>query len=76
MTRLERAARAMNEALPLDSGNAGYDDATLIPVVRAVLTAIRDHPPETDRVTRQHGYSGDLDLVWKDMIDAALAEEG
>lgn len=84
---IERAARALAGCYIFDrtgfeSGhpeNAAWVDehwADYLDDARTVLAALRE-PSEamiSCRITRAHGYAGDVDMVWREMIDAALAE--
>lgn len=73
MTPLERAAQAIHDTLPCNSGEDPPDVDLLVPVVRAVLTAIREPSEAMDRAAAEceSSYVGD---VFAAMIDAALAE--
>lgn len=84
---LEAHQRAFRAKFPLPEG-ATPDGTweTLAPeyrqrhldTMRAALEAIRE-PGATialaDRVIRQHGYSGDIDMVWRCTVDAILNGE-
>ena len=78
MTPLERAARALVDNYPLDSGEEPLDWQDVLSVVRAVLTAIR----EPSEAMREAAWDSECihpsampDGAWQAMINAALAEE-
>ncbi len=77
MTPLERAVRALEEALPdtLELAERGLYPDDLRTGVIAVLTSIREPSAAMDRAAAEceSSYVGD---VYTAMIDAALAEEG
>ena len=85
MNMLELAARALVDNYPLDSGETPLDWEEVLPVVRAVLGAIRE-PNEAVLKTMRNtvpvdGYEWeyrDDEAVahWQAMIDAVMAKEG
>jgi hypothetical protein len=46
------------------------------PEARAAILAMREPSDAmlSDRVIREHGYAGDIDLVWRALIHLALAD--
>lgn len=70
---IERAARALQEDIGLDPGEA-------VDAARAVLRAIREHPSHamlSSGGEAVYDQSGDTSVIeiWQAMIDAALGEE-
>jgi len=87
MTPIEQAARALVGSYPLDSGETPLDWQDVVPVVRAVLTALREPSEAMVRAADVDGAmeasypdsdgsfaTGGERLVWQAMIDAALEE--
>ncbi|MGW9332726.1 hypothetical protein [Bosea sp. NPDC055594] len=86
---IERVARAICIATGLEpdrknrssdegDGTAPHDLAwhAFQPEARAAILAMREPSDAmlSDRVIREHGYAGDIDLVWHALIDLALAD--
>lgn len=78
MTPIERAARALVDNYPLDSGESPLDWQEAVPIVRAVLTAIREPSEAMLKAAEVVDFIGpgenDQAGEWQAMIDALLAE--
>ena len=68
MGALERMADEIQAKTDCQCRRSALDAA------RAALASIREpsEAMQSDRVIRQHGYSGDVDMVWRDMVDHIL----
>ena len=73
-TMIERVQSAIVNAV-LREGDR-IDPNVAEECARAAIEAMREPTPHqiSDRVIRAAGYAGDIDVVWRLMIDAALAE--
>lgn len=72
MTPLERAARALHEALGLDWPYV-YDDVAMKELARAVLTAIREPSEEMVKAGEAwRAHCSDVDSLFEEMIDVAI----
>lgn len=83
MTPLERAARALIDNYPLDSGESPLTWQEVLSVARAVIEAIRDpSSPMTHAAQSESHVAGDCEGdcevdyhgIWASMIDALLEE--
>lgn len=82
MTPLERAARALVDNYPLDSGESPLSWQDVLPVVRAVIKAIREPSEAMKRIGTAVTRGAGDDKYWADGVGAyeamidALLEEG
>lgn len=70
MSLVERVARELSR----EAGESDWE--AFLPQARNVIRVMREPTDHmlSDRTIRASGYAGDVDDVWRRMIDAALSE--